>query len=747
MFPDNAAGRFLTVLCCALLWRSVPVMAEGEDSAGGGEAPTFAVRVAPGAAELTEALGERRFYRVVGRSVEDLHPEVGPEAAGDVEVWVETLPASDRLKLLLTGLPVELRDHAIVFAGDAYDLPETVLAMRIPGAPKPTHAVVGMRAGLVASTARSLVASLAGSRTRGELGQADYLLREHSLSRRSGSWRVRDGAVTTDPDERNDPAARAAAYAALTLVERPRVVLRVAAARAGEPAVGALADALEAAAAAMAPRVGLELDRPLEVIVETDYVAEARHLGRIGGEMVDHRGRLHIVHHPDDLAVHRYGLARLLVRRASLGLPPWLEDGAALWLSRDWYGRPYAEWLPDLAFGRVLPTAAELVAGERQDASSNVLWPVAAAGVVERLPGATLSEKLRDAPSRASLTALLERLEKEGLRQAGSPAAKPRVAPGGARFHRGVSLAMAPGNVDGGYHAPEIDEKLVYLREMGVDSVALMPLAIQRRAALPDFRYNQHGHAKDETDVGLVHAARRAHALGLRVMWKPHVFSGEWSGTIAMASEEDWQAWWRTYRSFVLHHAVLARWTGSELFAVGVELGKTVEREEWRHLIRSVRRIYPGRLTYAANWWSDYERVPFWDDLDLVGIDAYFPLADTREVARSELEAGARRVAENLAAAARRFGRPVLLTEVGFAAREGAWVTPHEEGGTFSEEHQAVAYETLLGVLGRPPWLEGMFLWKVFSFASAEGGGDWPDFRFLGRRAEPVIRGYFTTAE
>ena len=72
-------------------------------------------------------------------------------------------------------------------------------------------------------------------------------------------------------------------------------------------------------------------------------------------------------------------------------------------------------------------------------------------------------------------------------------------------------------------------------------------------------------------------------------------------------------------------------------------------------------------------------------------------------------------------------------------------MAPHEEGGTLSEAHQALAYEVLLKALGRPPWLEGMYLWKVFSFASATASAR-PNFRFLGREAESVIRAYFAPA-
>jgi hypothetical protein len=279
---------------------------------------------------------------------------------------------------------------------------------------------------------------------------------------------------------------------------------------------------------------------------------------------------------------------------------------------------------------------------------------------------------------------------------------------------------------------------------MGADSVSLMPFAYQRSPTEPNLAF-LNDHPSSETDVGVLHAARRAHAQGFRVLWKPHIWVSHdsWPGDIAMKSPTDWTLWWRAYRRYIVHHAVLAEHTGCELFSIGVELGRTLEREEeWKQLIQAVRSVYSGELTYSGNWWGDYDRVAFWPLLDYVGVDAYFPLAHTVDADRATLEEGARRAVEELRKNAERFGRPVLLTEVGFAAREGAWMDPHKEGGTVSEADQKLAYEVFLEVLGRPSWLKGIYVWKVFSHPDVEGGGR-PDFRLMGRPAEAVVEGYF----
>ncbi len=545
---------------------------------------------------------------------------------------------------------------------------------------------------------------------------------------------------------------------------------------------------LERAIAEIAPRVPVEVEPPLTVAVEADYPALARATGRLEpavataapvrqatrdrdrrreGPSAAAAAEVHLVLHPDDLYAVRHAVARALLARAGLseGLPPWFERGAALWLSGDWFGRPWEQWLGPLARAGVLPSEAQLLAQEEQLDGSAPLWTPAAAAVVGELRGETVAAKLGRVPGEAAVRALLWRIEARALgRSAGtaegasSPSRPAPVSPPPSSptqppdppprpFLHGVSLAML-NRIDGGYHAPSVDGALDRLEALGADAVALMPFAYQGDPRRPELAYLNR-HPASETDAGVVHAARRARERGLAVLWKPHLWISHesWPGEVAMTSEADWRAWWVSYRRFVLHHAFLAAWTDAELLAVGVELDRTLVRErEWRELIAAVRVLYPGPLTYAANWHEGAEEVGFWDALDFAGVDAYYPLAASPEAGPAELARGAREVAERLRRLAETSRRPVLLTEVGFAARRAAWVAPHQEGGELSEADQAAAYRALLDALGKPRWLAGAFFWKAFSAPSerdGSGGGGRPDFRFLGRPAEHEVRRWF----
>ena len=742
----SAPGRafllplFLIALACSQGGEAIT-----QDPAPAAPPPKPAVLAVRAAGDLAVQIRESGFFRWGVPRLPGLKVEVGPRASGDAVVWVDALPASREVVDLVKGLPVEL-GPAIVLGGTRYGETGQAVALRIPEVAKPTWVVAGPPGEGLTNLADEVLFRVAAAMTglrRGRRGaplDVDYLLRETSWMQRSGKWaRAADGGWTLDrAAERDDLAEWDRELQGMAEIRGERVVLCVPPAEKGRPELSRLAAELDRALSEMAPRVPVALSSPVTLVIEPAYTTQGRHAGEIGEAVRGRRADLHLVYHPDDLPAYRYALAGVLLDRAGIAgkLPPEIAHGAALWLSRDWYGKPYSDWLPLLAAARVLPEPEEILAREEPEDASNLLSTPTAAAVVDRLPGSTLKERLAHLPSATQVREILA-----SFRSASEAPAAP--VPKEETFLKGVSLAML-NSLEGGYHAPAVERQLDAFSRLGANAVSLMPFAFQPGADRPELRFLNRG-PSSETDIGLIHAARAARARGIRVLWKPHVWvaGASWPGEIAMKSEADWAAWWRSYRRYVLHHALLARWAGADLFCVGVELSKTVGREaEWRDLIAAVRLVYPGPVTYAANWYGDLETVRFWDRLDLIGVDAYFPLAGKPGAGKADREQGARQVAERLGRAARRFGKPILLTEVGFAAKQEAWMEPHVEGGDYSEEDQAAAYEALLAALDHHPWLAGTFVWKAFSARRADSGRE-ADFRFQGRKAEGVVRRYY----
>lgn len=246
-----------------------------------------------------------------------------------------------------------------------------------------------------------------------------------------------------------------------------------------------------------------------------------------------------------------------------------------------------------------------------------------------------------------------------------------------------------------------------------------------------------------ESDEGLIETTRLAHARGIKVLLKPHLWLRRgWPGEIAMQRESDWKAWFAAYRRFLLHYADLAERSGIEALAVGTELGGTTRREaEWRALIAEVRTRYRGSLTYCANWSEDVGHVAFWDALDWIGVQAYYPITERSAPSMDELLSGWRKPVAALKALSERTKRPVVFTEIGYHALDTAASRPWEWRleGRPSEETQARCYDALFRVAEANPWIRGIYIWKWFPHHERAGGPGHTDYTPQRKAAERVL--------
>ena len=149
-------------------------------------------------------------------------------------------------------------------------------------------------------------------------------------------------------------------------------------------------------------------------------------------------------------------------------------------------------------------------------------------------------------------------------------------------------------------------------------------------------------------------------------------------------------------------------------------------------------------LTYSANWWGEFEELDFWADLDYIGVSCYYPLEGSR---REELAQSALRVRNRVGAVAKRYGKKVLLLEVGYPSRAGAALEPFKETdqGTPDAGHQADCCAALLAAFEPQPWFGGMLWWKWYNTLEALPPGDL-SYMPHSKPTEEVLRGYFRRA-
>ncbi len=279
----------------------------------------------------------------------------------------------------------------------------------------------------------------------------------------------------------------------------------------------------------------------------------------------------------------------------------------------------------------------------------------------------------------------------------------------------------------GGYGSVTAESSLAALAATGANTAVIVVTAYQATPASVALRV---GDPRTPTPIAVRRMVGAAKTRGLRVTLKPHVDldDGSWRGTIAPS---DARSWFDSYRAFVLQWASLARSLAVEQFVVGTELAGTLgHAAEWRRTIAEVRAAFPGEVLYAASW-DEAGKVPFWGALDLVGVDAYFPVADRADAGRLEMLAGWQPWLDRLRLLHRQTGRAILLSEIGYRSSDGAGLAPYEfaPGAKLDLGEQADLYWAALQATGEQPWIRGVYWWNW----PADGSGGRQDTDYTAR--------------
>ncbi len=295
------------------------------------------------------------------------------------------------------------------------------------------------------------------------------------------------------------------------------------------------------------------------------------------------------------------------------------------------------------------------------------------------------------------------------------------------------------------YNTTDSDSSLALLASLGTKWVSIVVTWYQDNAH-STLIYRDPNRTPD--DDGLIRAINRAHQLGMHVMLKPHVDcqSGEWRGTISFNSESDWDAWFSSYIDFITYYADLATANGVEEFCVGVEYEATMEREsDWRRVIDSVRAHFSGPITYAANH-DGYWNVHFWDAVDYIGIDAYFPLTNMTDPPMDSLLSRWNEIKADLINLYNTYHRRIIFTEIGYRSVDGANMRPWEWGtsGNVDLQEQRDCYEAVRLSFQHEDWLAGIFWW-YWKTDPNQGGPNDIDYTPHNKPAEDVVRNWYAS--
>ena len=286
-----------------------------------------------------------------------------------------------------------------------------------------------------------------------------------------------------------------------------------------------------------------------------------------------------------------------------------------------------------------------------------------------------------------------------------------------------------------------------------VEWVAVIPFFGQEDEQTPSVRIRDTYETWSRRDSVHIESINRLHEKGIRVHLKPHLWMNSgWRSNINLTSKSQWDSWFDSYRINMLHFAKMAQESHVELFCIGTELKSSITQqpEKWSHLINEIKTIYEGRLTYAANWNDDLEAITFWDQMDYIGIQAYFPLTTAETPDLETIKNGWDVHIEKLEQLSKTHQKPILFTEVGYKSEASGTIKPWEWGSALSILHkkksdrtQVLAYEALFQKLWSKKWFAGIYIWQWNIRSREELAAQNLDFSPRFKPAENVIAKWF----
>lgn len=287
-------------------------------------------------------------------------------------------------------------------------------------------------------------------------------------------------------------------------------------------------------------------------------------------------------------------------------------------------------------------------------------------------------------------------------------------------FQKGVTL---PAYSKDKYFSSQINEELDHLADIGVEWVKIQTFLYQNNIHSSSIHVDRDKTASDES---LEYIVNKLHQKGFKVLLEPVVTleytkSGEWMGTI---EPDNWDRWFESYNALIEHYAKLAQKNKIEEFVVGVELSSTHQfKEKWEQIIDNTREYYQGLIVFVANF-DAYETVSFWDKLDAIGMNFYFPINRMddwhqpwpqvkdkyNDPSYEDLLEGWQLWVDTLDRWQEKMNKPILITEVGYASQRGCTYQPWSWYlGEADYEEQYLAYKALFEVWGRKQVVNGNF--------------------------------------
>jgi len=267
----------------------------------------------------------------------------------------------------------------------------------------------------------------------------------------------------------------------------------------------------------------------------------------------------------------------------------------------------------------------------------------------------------------------------------------------------------------------------------------------------PGFQTSSENDFWSETIDANIQGIKLAKQLGFKIFLKPHIILGsiptpnvkilktpgglsvtkktkalkdktrgaKWRGTFMPRNQVDWLVWENSYENYILQLAHVADSLEVDLFCIGTELKKFVTKRPdfWENLIKKVRKIYDGPITYSANW-DEYRQVPFWKELDYIAVNAYFPISKAKTPNIKKTVRKWKSTQRRLKSFSKKKNKQILFSEFGYRnvnfAGSRPWTHDRQDDKTPNNQAQVNLYEAFFKAFWDKPWVAGGFCWQWF---------------------------------
>ncbi len=309
-------------------------------------------------------------------------------------------------------------------------------------------------------------------------------------------------------------------------------------------------------------------------------------------------------------------------------------------------------------------------------------------------------------------------------------------------FENGITLTAPP--------RPFKTNPMTELNAVCADWVALIPYGFIRKGT-HEVLYNiQNYQWWGETVKGIERSIQLAKEKELKIMLKPQLWMmHNWIGDFEINDEKELASFTKSYTNYIIEFAQLAQKYQVEMFCIATEFKKPLAQHPklLESLIKKVRKIYDGKIIYAANW-DNYDQIPLWDEIDYIGINAYFPLMEESNPKVSDLVEHWTPILEKIEEFSCLHNKGVWLTEYGYLSVDGAagktWILEKNINNlNINEQAQSNALEALYLSVPSFESIKGGFLWKWFPEGKGHEGYPEKDYTPQNKLSESTIRDYF----